>query len=160
MKTPDQRKPAPRRSRRAPKTRPGETWRPLAGWGAPYDVSDLGRVRKPAVAVERRRGGTQHYKAQLLSAYLRKATPMVQLLLRPGRHRAIRVARLVAAAFLPPRPPGAVLVCMNGDSGDVRAANLGWSRRPVHARIRTAPPRHAAAPAAEIRPRTTRTSCL
>ena len=94
-----------------PGRRPGETWRPLEGWGAPYDVSDLGRVRKPAVAVERRRGGT----------------PLVQLALRPKRHRAIRVARLVAALFLPRPPPGARIVFLNGDRRDVRAANLAWS---------------------------------
>ncbi|MBQ9726558.1 MAG: HNH endonuclease [Kiritimatiellae bacterium] len=113
-----------------PGRRPGETWRPLEGWGAPYDVSDLGRVRKPAVAVERRRGGTQHYGEQLLRTYLRNGTPLVQLSLRPRRHRAVRVARLVAALFLPPRPPGAELVFANGDRRDVRAANLAWSVPP------------------------------
>ena len=116
-----------RRRRRRPDERPGETWRALDGWGAPYDVSDLGRVRKPAVAVERRRGGTQHYAAQLLLPYLRNGTPVVQLAVRPGRHRAVRVARLVASLFLPPPPPGAVPAFLNGDRRDVRAANLAWS---------------------------------
>ena len=129
MRTPSERNP-PRAPRVAPGERPGETWRALEGWAAPYDVSDLGRVRKPAVAVPRRRGGTQHYGAQLLGTYLRNGTPLVQLSLGPRRHRAIRVSRLVAALFLPPRPPGAELVFVNGDRRDVRAANLAWSVPP------------------------------
>ena len=118
------------RHHRRPDERQDETWRPVPGWGAPYDVSDLGRVRKPAVAVPRRRGGTQHYGAQLLRAYLRNGTPLVQLSVGRRRHRAARVARLVAAAFLPPPPPGAELVFVNGDRRDVRAANLAWSSPP------------------------------
>ena len=31
----------------------GETWRPIAGWGAPYDVSDQGRVRKSATSAKK-----------------------------------------------------------------------------------------------------------
>ena len=124
--------PDARRARRhvRPNDRPDETWRPLPGWGAPYDVSNLGRVRKPAVAVPRRRGGTQHYGELLLRTYLRNGTPLVQLSLGPRRHRAIRVARLVAALFLPPPPPGTELVFVNGDRRDVRAANLAWSAPP------------------------------
>ncbi len=73
-----------RRRRRAPVGLPGESWRPLVGWGAPYEVSDLGRVRKPAVVVERRRVGAQHYRPFLLASYLRNGTPMVQLLRADG----------------------------------------------------------------------------
>ena len=119
-----------RRRRRAPNVRPGETWRALEGWGAPYEVSDLGRVRKPAVVVDRRRGGAQHYRPFLLASYLRNGTPMVQLLRADGAHRGVRVALLVAAAFLPPKPRGAVLAFLSGDRADVRAANLAWRFRP------------------------------
>ena len=106
---------------------PGEIWRPLTGWGAPYEVSDRGRVRRPSFEVERRRGGTQHYGAFLLATHRRGRSPAVQLLVAGGRHRAIRVARLVAEAFLPPPPPGAVLCFRNGDRADVRAENLVWT---------------------------------
>ena len=47
-----------------------------------------------------------------------------------GDSPAARHARLVAALFLPPRPPGAELVFANGDRRDVRAANLAWSVPP------------------------------
>lgn len=119
-----------RRRRRAPVGLPGESWRPLVGWGAPYEVSDLGRVRKPAVVVERRRVGAQHYRPFLLASYLRNGTPMVQLLRADGVHRGVRVALLVAAAFLPPKPRGAVLAFRSADRSDVRAANLDWRFRP------------------------------
>ena len=122
--------PPHRRRRRAPNVRPGETWRALEGWGAPYEVSDLGRVRKPAVVVDRRRGGAQHYRPFLLASYLRNGTPMVQLLRADGAHRGVRAALLVAAAFLPPKPRGAVLSFLSGDRADVRAANLAWRFRP------------------------------
>lgn len=91
-----------------------------------YEVSSLGRVRRPAFEAPRRRGGTQHYGAFVLKAYLRNGGPVVQLRVERGRHRAVRVARLVAEAFLPRPPAGAVLVFHDGDRGNVHPTNLHW----------------------------------
>lgn len=91
-----------------------------------YEVSSLGRVRRPAFEAPRRRGGTQHYGAFVLKAYLRNGGPVVQLRVERGRHRAVRVARLVAEAFLPRPPAGAVLAFHDGDRGNVRPINLHW----------------------------------
>ncbi len=105
---------------------PGEDWRPLPGRPGGYEVSSFGRVRRPAFEAPRRRGGTQHYRAFALKAYRRNGAPVVQLSVGRGRHRAVRVARLVAEAFLPPAPRGAVLDHLDGDRGDVRPENLRW----------------------------------
>ena len=118
--------PVAARPHREPDELPGETWRPVPGWGAAYEVSDRGRVRKPASEVPRRRGGTQHYRPLLLRTFFRNGTPMVQLLRPDGSHRARRVARLVADAFLPPQPRGMRLVFLDGDRAGVRADNLAW----------------------------------
>lgn len=91
-----------------------------------YEVSSLGRVRRPAFEAPRRRGGTQHYGAFVLKAYLRNGGPVVQLRVERGRHRAVRVARLVAEAFLPRPPAGAVLAFHDGDRGNVHPTNLHW----------------------------------
>ena len=43
-----------------------------------YEVSSLGRVRRPAFEAPRRRGGTQHYGAFVLKAYLRNGFVTVE----------------------------------------------------------------------------------
>ena len=48
----------------------------------------------------------------------------------PAATVGIVLVFIVAALFLPPRPPGAELVFANGDRRDVRAANLAWSVPP------------------------------
>lgn len=68
-----------------------ERWRAVRGW--PYEVSDLGRVRRAdgrPLSLERTRAG--YLRAQMQSG---------------GKHRRALVHHLVAAAFLPP-PPGPI----------------------------------------------------
>ena len=108
------------------KPRPGEVWRALPRRPGGYEVSNFGRVRRLEFAATRRSGGTQHYRAFALKPHRRCGSPVVQLCVGSGRHCATRVAVLVAEAFLPPRPPGAVLVFRNGDRRDVRPENLSW----------------------------------
>lgn len=97
-----------------------ETWRQVPDW--PYEVSDLGRVRRSA-----RASGTQ------VGRVLTKANMWGYggVLLRDGkRARRISLHRLVAEVFIGPPPfPDAVVHHLNNDPRDNRAANLIWTTR-------------------------------
>jgi hypothetical protein len=102
-----------------------ERWRPTTaeGFGDHYEVSDLGRVRRPAPGPGTRPGKVLAFPPSPWG------TPMVRLR-APGRTRNVAVAPLVAAAFLPPRPsPAAILRHRDGDRSNCAAANLFWTAR-------------------------------
>lgn len=99
-----------------------EKWRPIQGWENEYDVGDLGNVRsrktyhrsdptpRPMRLIVDVRG---YYIVRFSSPRLAKQE----------RHR---VHQLVTAAFLGPRPEGAVTRHLNGDYLDNRLENLTY----------------------------------
>jgi len=99
---------APRQAERA-YTVQGETWRPIPGFEGRYEVSDLGRV-------------WTHVSNRLMKPSLDSSgRPAVCI-----AHRALRVHRLVAAAFLGPCPEGQEVRHLNGDRTDNRLSNLAY----------------------------------
>lgn len=63
-----------------------------------------------------------------------KGYPSLRLKLSDGKRKRLRVHRIVAAAFLPPRPSFAHEVRhLNGDKTDNRASNLAWGTRAENA---------------------------
>ena len=102
-----------------------EEWRPVEGW--PYEVSSYGRVRR-AIDSPRRPGTTPGYV--LKPAANKRGYLSVGLRDRRGERYTINVHRLVAAAFLEPRPVGRYEVAHNdGDPGNNNARNLRWATR-------------------------------
>lgn len=99
-----------------------EVWRPVAGYEAHYEVSDLGRVR----SIKRGTRVLRHDTAG-------RGYPQVALSLN-GRVRKAYVHHLVAAAFIGPRPDGLDICHGNGDVLDARASNLRYDTR--HANMR------------------------
>lgn len=99
----------------------GEVWVPCAG--GVYSVSNLGRVRRDASACGAVPGRILKQRTTRLDRY-----PHVSLSV-DGVVRRARVAHLVAAAFLGPRPLGNEVNHKNGDKGDSRAGNLEWATR-------------------------------
>lgn len=92
----------------------GEQWREIAGTRGLYEVSDQGRVRswfrrgkvlKPRTGPYGRLMLTLHVGAEL---------------------RRVPVNRLVAEAFLGPKPEGARIRHLNADRTDCRAENLRY----------------------------------
>lgn len=84
-----------------------ETWKPIVG--TPYEVSDLGRVRRLGSRALRPRPTRQGYQRVSLGA---------------GNDAFIH--RLVATAFHGTPPAGWHVDHINRDRGDNRAANLRW----------------------------------
>ncbi len=95
-----------------------EAWLPVAGW--PYEVSDLGRVRRAAA-------GRCTWPGRVLRP---KAIPSgyVQVCLsRPGAPQArFYIHRLVASAFVCGETEGREVAHLNGRRDDNRAINLAW----------------------------------
>jgi len=88
-----------------------EEWRAVEGW--PYEVSDLGRVRRKGC------------EAVLKHKVSKKGYRRVQLQSAPDMKYAY-IHRLVAAAFIGPSSPGKQVNHKNGIKDDNRAKNLEW----------------------------------
>jgi len=97
-----------------------EEWRPVFGYEATYEVSNLGRIRS------RRRQGT---KGGLIKIYPGSRGYACCSLRQYDVERSHDVHRFVALAFLGPKPPGREVRHLNGDRMDPRAANLAYGTR-------------------------------
>jgi len=94
-----------------------EVWRPVQGF--PYEVSDLGRVRRSVG------DGRNAVAGHVLSPNNIGGYRQVSLL-REGRTHYRKVHHLVAEAFIGPRPPGAQIRHLDGNPGNNVPANLRW----------------------------------
>lgn len=106
-----------------------ERWLPVVGYEGYYEVSDFGRVRSLDRLVPRRGQGTLRVKGRVLSPGTHGTEwgeRFVVGLSRDGSTVNARIAPLVLAAFVGPRPAGAVACHDNGDSTDDRLSNLRW----------------------------------
>lgn len=94
-----------------------EEWRPVVGYEATYLISNLGRVRSlPRLGT---RGGIMKTRVSH-DGYLQLT------LAQDGVRRPSKVHRLVAEAFLGPRPPGLQIRHIDGDSLNSRVDNLAY----------------------------------
>lgn len=111
-----------------------EQWRPVVGHEGEYEVSDLGRVRSVDRVIWRRFGRRGPYA----DMPVRKTLPGV--LLKPQEDtagylcvniggRPQRIQWLVAAAFIGPRPAGAMVLHGDDRKHNNQAQNLryGWA---------------------------------
>jgi len=99
-----------------------EEWRPVVGYEGWYEVSSLGTVRRlaPYNGIHAGHILKGHRNAK---GYLRVALSRPD---RPRSCRAVPIARLVAEAFIGPRPQGYQVNHKNGIKTDNRASNLEW----------------------------------
>lgn len=112
-----------------------EQWRAVPEWEGLYEVSDRGRVRSLSRSVERdfvwgrgsvRGRGFQNFTGRVISVYQDKGRPIVRISGR-GRRATLAVHRMVAAAFLGPKPRGHEVAHNNGDAHDNRVENLRYA---------------------------------
>ncbi len=105
----------------------GETWVKVAGFPA-YEVSDLGRVRS-----FNKTGGTPYPECRARTAKVMKLSLcstsgyMRVTLCLAGRREKIRVHKLVADAFLGPRPRGLEVCHRDGNASNNRLSNLRYA---------------------------------
>ncbi|MEU8829426.1 NUMOD4 motif-containing HNH endonuclease [Streptomyces sp900116325] len=95
-------------------------WRPIAGYGANYEVNDLGQVRsRPR---RRTKGGILRLKIAKVGY------PMVSLCAN-GKQESRFVHHLVAEAFLGPRPEGLQVRHLDGNPLNCTISNLAYGTR-------------------------------
>lgn len=101
-----------------------EIWKPVPGWESLYHISNHGRVKRISPTKHTKRYGNILKPREDKDGYL------VLQLSRAGQKKYVAIHRLVAAAFLGPRPIGDYTVnhC-NGDKKDNRPKNLEWLTR-------------------------------
>lgn len=100
-------------------------WRPVPGHETNYEVSDDGRVRsRPR---PRTKGG-------LLRCKVGKRGYLAVSLVSGGRQETREVHRIVAAAFIGPRPPGQEVRHLDGDPLNCNLANLRYGTRSQNVR--------------------------
>lgn len=97
-----------------------ETWRPIPGYERTYRVSSLGRIY--SIPRPRTRGG-------LLSVKISKRGYPAVALVQDGKQVTHEVHRLVALAFLGPRPAGADVRHLDGDCLRPHVDNLAYGTR-------------------------------
>lgn len=98
-----------------------EEWRAVEGW--PYEVSDLGRVRRSSAALGRTRAG------KILRPQLKRKTGHLRVFLcRDGRPKEFAVHRLVCGAWHGAAPSGKHQAAhIDGDAANNLPENLYWA---------------------------------
>jgi hypothetical protein len=104
-----------------------EEWRPIAGFEASHEVSNLGRVRSIDRWTVAKDGRRTFRRGRLLTLTTHKRGGYwVAVLNYPGVEKKATVHRLVCRAFNGEPFEGAVVRHLNGDPKDNRPENLKW----------------------------------
>lgn len=106
-----------------------EQWKPVVGYEGFYEVSDLGRVRSVARRVKSRYGCYRRVPSKILSPADSNGYQLVMLNASAiGKRQLEAIHRLVAAAFICPRPSDSHQVNhIDGDKAHNIPANLEWT---------------------------------
>ncbi|MEU4016219.1 NUMOD4 motif-containing HNH endonuclease [Microbacterium sp. NPDC028030] len=103
-----------------------ETWKPVVGHEARYEVSNMGRVRSLGWRGRDSLGRERDYEPKLMNPTKGShGYPAVDLRSASGRSARL-VHHLVLEAFVGPRPAGMEACHGNGNRGDARLVNLRW----------------------------------
>lgn len=103
-----------------------ERWLPVVGFEGCYEVSDIGRVRSLDREISTVSGKFRRYRGQLRKSTPDKTGHRSMSLCKAGTTVMTTVHRIVLAAFVGPRPPGAHSCHNNGDPADNRLVNLRY----------------------------------
>lgn len=106
-----------------------EEWRPIPGYEGYYEVSSVGRVRSLSRISTHRNGTRRRVAGRLLKPWVsNQGYPTVSLFREDGR-RSVAVHRLVALAFIGPRPEGLEVCHNDGVKTNAKVGNLRYDTR-------------------------------
>lgn len=103
-----------------------EVWRPVAEMENAVEVSSLGRVRTKDRTILQRNGGRRSFPGVVLKAAKLPSGYWYVGLRYAGEYIHRSVHRLVAAAFIGPRPPGLQVRHLDGCKDNNAASNLAY----------------------------------
>lgn len=111
-----------------------EIWKPIARWEGKYEVSSFGRVRSlPRLVKGKHRTGTEFMRTVperiLKPGRLGRYGHLQVVLGSRARSENSSVHRLVAEAFLGPRPEGLDIRHLDGNAGNNQVDNLAYGTR-------------------------------
>lgn len=101
-------------------------WRAIPGYEHLYEVSSDGRVRSVPRTVTRLDGSVVHLRGVMLSSAQPRGRYEAVNLYRDRIRRHMRIHKIVALAFIGPRPNGQQVRHLNGNSRDNRLSNLEY----------------------------------
>lgn len=107
-----------------------EIWADVPGYTLPYQVSNLGNMRRLPYMAEGNDGLVTH-RMKLIKVRFEAGWARVSIDDGTNRRKSLQLHHLVARAFLPDYPPGdtpAQIYHINGDRMDNRAENLALIR--------------------------------
>ena len=101
-----------------------EKWKPVVGYEGLYEVSSLGRVRSLSRSIQGHKG---YYviPSRILKGFYAYGYRYVELH-KGGKHKAYRVHRIVAEAFLPNPNKYPIINHKNEIRDDNRVDNIEW----------------------------------
>ena len=103
-----------------------EIWKPVVGWEGLYEVSDHGRVRSLDRAVRTKGGQTTVREGRVLRPAINSNGYKIVVVQAGERRSALRVHRLVLAAFVGPCPEGMQVCHGDGDRTNNSLGNLRY----------------------------------
>lgn len=113
----------------------GEVWKPVVGYEGLYEVSNLGRVRSIDRVISSTPDGamTRSIRGKIMKAQMKprksdreRPRYMIQLSKGHGNYGSFYIAKLVAEAFIGPRPDGLEINHIDGVPSNDRATNLEY----------------------------------
>lgn len=103
-----------------------ERWVPVVGYEGFYQVSTLGRVRALPREVTHYTGAVLQRAGRILKGCVTSKGYVRVSLCRDGKMKSVSVHSLVAAAFKGPRPKGALVRHLDGDSTNNAERNIAY----------------------------------
>lgn len=103
-----------------------EIWKPIVGYEGRYEVSNLGRVRSLDRVVTRSDGVKRRYRGRLMKLGSERGGYLRVMLAKDTKDKCHKVHKLVARAFIGPRPVDQQIMHLDGNQAHNCKVNLRY----------------------------------
>lgn|SRR5690625_1487415 len=106
-----------------------EQWMPVADTDGYYEISSFGQLRSVDRIVRRSDGRTRRFQGKTIRPGVMPTGHLTVCLGINGKRKTTQIHRLVAGAFLGPRPDGMEVRHLDGNPQNNRLGNLAYGTR-------------------------------